>query len=155
MRYFEYNIMSDPGDLYDLLASRGYNVIILTHDAGRNVTGIGLDDSDLKDPSSVVSTYVYKPHVNPDYEALFSQADINYKGAADQYLTARDTYISALTAWNNAGSDVTQATAIAKLKAAQGEISALAQAVQAQATAIQDLYEVVRVLALKSDCLKG
>lgn len=64
MSEFTYPVKSDPGALQKQLIAAGFNVRYITHS---EITGtvVTLDETETKDPASVVGSYVY---VNPDSE---------------------------------------------------------------------------------------
>jgi hypothetical protein len=154
MKYFQYNIQCDCGALHKLLQQNSFNVVGITYDTALNIATVMLDDSETKDPTDVVNSYVYVPYVPPDYPALFASANNSYQEAVTQYIGAKQSYINAVALWNAAGTDVTSTNAIAKLKTAQVEIVSAAIAIDALAVAVNNLYEVVKVLTQKVDIVE-
>lgn len=144
---YKYTKLVDAGKLHKALAEAGYAVLGISYDSGRNEVTVMLDDSETKDPEPVVTAYVYVTPVFYDYTELFLEAQDVVAGALTQYNTAKDTYISALQAWNSAGSTITTSNALVKLGACERMVESCANALEASKDAIAALVQVVTVLA--------
>lgn len=147
MPIFTFIKLCDPGALHKLLAQNGFLVSGISYDSGTNTTSVILGDGEVKDPTSVVNSYVYSAPVVYDYPQLYKNAQATVTSAITQYNTAVTNYTTALGNWNRAGGTVTTGNAVAKLTAAEQQITACASAIQAAASAINALVGVVTVLA--------
>jgi hypothetical protein len=141
MKTFQFNKKVDPGVLHKILASSGFIIIGITYDSGTNISNVMLDDTETKDPTSVVDAYVYTPYIPPNYPNLYSNAQTTVNSALTQYNNAVTNYQTALTAWNSASTTTT------KFNAVEGQVVACASAISATKEAIAALVNVVKVLA--------
>lgn len=148
---FKYTKKVDPSKLHKQIANAGFNILGIMYDEGKNQTTVMLDDSETKDPSSVVEAYVYAPPVVHNYPGLFAEAKGTVGGALTQYSTAKSGYVSALQEWNAAGTTVTSGNAVAKLAACEKMVTACASALEASKDAIATLVSVTTVLAKNSN----
>jgi hypothetical protein len=164
MPAFNFVKQVDCGALHKLLIQNGFDVVGVSFDSGTNITTIELADTETKDPTSIVNSYVYVPYVPVNYPQLYSDASATVQNALNQYNSAVTTYNSAvasytaaLTVWNNAATPTNLATAVIKINASEQMTVACASAIQAEATALQAakdsiaaLVSVVTVLARKN-----
>ena len=154
VKEFKYNKLVDPEQLHKQIAKAGFNILGIVFYAGDNVATVMLDDSETKDPTSIVEAYTYMKPVYPDYPKLYADAQQSVAGALNQYNSAVSSYISALTAWNNAGATITSGNALTKLAANEKMVEACATAIDAAKNAISALVSVVAVLAENSNLIQ-
>lgn len=148
VKEFKYTKLVDPHKLHKAIASAGFNILGIVFDAGTNLCTVMLDDSEDKDPTSVVDTYVYVEPVYPNYPALYATAQGVVQGALTQYNSAVTDYITALNAYNTAS------TSTAKINATESQIQACASAISAAKDAIAALVQVVTILAKNNNVVQ-
>lgn len=130
----------DPGVLQKQLIAAGFNFGTgggISYDSGSKNAVIVLDPTETKDPTDIVNSYVYVQYVPPDYPALFITAYNNFQTQVTNFTNAKKAY-------DTAGSTVNNTNAVAHLVAVQDEVWALAQGVL-------QLYNVVKVLAQRTN----
>jgi len=148
VKEFKYTKLVDPHKLHKQIENAGYNILGIVFDAGINLVTVMLDDSEDKDPTSVVDTYVYVEPVYPNYPALYATAQDTVQGALTQYNSAVANYVTALQAYNAAS------TTTAKFNATESQIQACASAISAAKDAIAALVQVVTVLAKNNNVVQ-
>ena len=153
VKEFKYNKLVDPEQLHKQIAKAGFNILGIVFYSGDNIATVMLDDSETKDPTSIVEAYVYVKPVYPDYPKLYAEAQQTVVGALNQYNTAASSYINALAVWNNAGATITTGNALTKLAASEKMVEACATAIDAAKNAISALVSVVTVLAENSNLI--
>lgn len=166
MPTFFYNLEHcDAGALHKLLAQNGFDVSGVSFDSGTNITRVDLADTETKDPTSIVNSYIFVPYVPINWTqlytdavagvtsaqntvntakgilsddlALYNSANTNLGTAQSQYNTAAGNYSTATTAYGAAGATVNTTNAVAHLVQAENQILALASACQALLGAMQ------------------
>ena len=83
----------DCGALHQALLAASFLVSGVSYDSGNNQTTVMLEDTETKDPTSVVNAYVYVPYVPPDYPTLYTNASSVVQNALTQYNTAAANYL--------------------------------------------------------------
>jgi hypothetical protein len=147
MREFVYIKLVDAGKLHKYIADAGYGIVGIVYDSGLNQVTVRLLDSETRDPTSLVNSYVYTAPVIPDYPVLYANAQQTVQDALVQYNTAVGNYTTALTSWNSYGATVTSGNALNKLTACENMVVACASAIQAARNSIGALVDVVTILA--------
>lgn len=143
----EFSKESNPEVLHKQLTDAGFSVQGIVYDSGKGVTTVILDESETKDPTTVVNSYVYTVPTYPDYPKLYSDAQKVVNQSLSQYNTAAANYVTALGAWNSAGASVTSGNALTKLAACENMVVACASAIEAAKNSIAALVAVVTVMA--------
>lgn len=141
VKEFKYTKLVDPSKLHKAIAAAGLNILGIVFDASKNLCTVMLDDTEIRDPTSIINSYVYVTPVYPNYPVLYANAQQSVQGALTQYNTAVVNYTNALSAYNSASTTAT------KLTAAENQIQACASALVASKDAITALVQVVTVLA--------
>ena len=141
MKEYKYIKKVDPEKLHKQIANAGFKLLGVVYDSKLNQATIMLEDSETKDPTSLITSYVYVEPVNPDYPVLYANAQKTVDDSLDQYNSAVSIFQAATQAWNSA------ATSVAKINASEQQILACASAIQAAKEAIGALVDVVTVLA--------
>lgn len=144
---FEFNKESNPEVLHEQLTEAGFSVQGIVYDSGKGVTKVILDESETKNPTTVVNSYVYAAPTYPDYPKLYSDAQKVVGQSLAQYNTAAANYVTALGAWNSAGASITSGNALTKLAACENMVVACASAIEAAKNSIAALVAVVTVMA--------
>jgi hypothetical protein len=159
MPTFNFVKQVDCGALHKLLIQNGFDVVGVSFDSGTNITTVQLADTETKDPTATVNSYIFVPYVPINWTqlyndavvtvtsakntveiakgilqddlGLYNSANTNLSNAQGQYNTAAGNYTTATTTYGNAGTPVNNTNAVAHLVAAESQIVSLASACQA------------------------
>lgn len=71
---FVYTKLVEVGALHKLLVASGFDVKGVSYDSGKNRCTVHLADTETKDPTAIVDSYIYVPLVPIDWNAEYAKA---------------------------------------------------------------------------------